>query len=123
MAERKGFEPSIRDKTYTPLTGEINDSVDKFPGTELSKVAEIKIQKTQQLSLSLDRENGDIREDTNIKTLFDGCAVNIASQLKNIKVLGKDITEDLMDTISDCPHEYVQPRLLEVSHFIVEPLK
>ena len=99
MAEREGFEPSIRDKPHTPLAGEINNSVDKFPDMELSDVAEIKIQKTQRLSLSLDRENGDTKKDTNIITLFDDCAVNIASQLKNMNGLDKDIAEDLMDTI------------------------
>ena len=99
MAEREGFEPSIRDKPHTPLAGEINNSVDKFPDMELSDVAEIKIQKTQQLSLSLSRENEDTKKDTNIITLFDDCAVSIASQLKNMNGLDKDIAEDLMDTI------------------------
>ena len=99
MAEREGFEPSIRDKPHTPLAGEINNSVDKFPDMELSDVAEIKIQKTRQLSLSLSRENEDTKKDTNIITLFDDCAVSIASQLKNMNGLDKDIAEDLMDTI------------------------
>ena len=99
MAEREGFEPSIRDKPHTPLAGEINNSIDEFPDMELSDVAEIKIQKTRQLSLSLSRENEDTKKDTNIITLFDDYAVNIASQLKNMNGLDKDIAEDLMDTI------------------------
>ena len=99
MAEREEFEPSIRDKPHTPLAGENNNSIDKFPDMELSDVAEIKIQKTQQLSLSLSRENGDTKKDTNIITLFDDCAVIVAAQLKNMNGLDKDIAEDLMDTI------------------------
>ena len=99
VAEREGFEPSIRDKPHTPLAGEINNSVDKFPDMELSDVAEIKIQKTQQLSLSLDRENEDTREDTISQKCYLECIEVVKSHFAKADGIDKDVLEELLEVL------------------------